>query len=356
MKGPMTTQTLQDIVGHEPFHWRGDRDGLEEFAGAFVSLQGGDVPPTSTEMAAFKAFLATIAVPPNPFRGPDNALPASLPLPGHFTPGRFGAAGQPLPVGDAVRGLALYRTGGLEGGLFGAQCVTCHTLPTGMGSDMALLSASPLPLGPNGEHHLAIVSVDGGTNVSMKVPHLRTLYDKVGCDLTQTSNRAGFGFLHDGSVDSLARFVAEPLFRVRSDQEVADLVAFLLAFSGGDLPAGTPGSASSRRSRATRTPPSAARWRSPPRLRLPGLLSRRRRAHRREPVAAARRAAGHDRATATLPNRDGDPVSPARVGGRGQQEGPRSRAGSASARRDRDDGFGIAPSRRGQSERARSSP
>src|SRR5581483_5463104 len=29
MKGPMTTQTLQDIVGHEPFHWRGDRFGLE---------------------------------------------------------------------------------------------------------------------------------------------------------------------------------------------------------------------------------------------------------------------------------------------------------------------------------------
>ena len=29
----------------------------------------------------------------------------------------------------------------------------------------------------------------------MKVPQLRNLYEKVGCDLTQTSNRAGFGFL-----------------------------------------------------------------------------------------------------------------------------------------------------------------
>jgi len=244
MKGPMTTQTLQDIVGHEPFHWRGDRDGLEEFAGAFVSLQGGDGPPSAAEMAAFKAFLATIAIPPNPFRGPDNALPTSLPLPGHFTSGRFGPAGQPLPTGNAQRGLVLYRSGSLDGGIAGAQCVTCHTLPTGLGTDMPLLGAQPLPLGPNGEHHLAIVSVDGSTNVSMKVPHLRTLYDKVGCDLTQVSNRAGFGFLHDGSVDSLARFVSEPLFSVASDQDVADLVAFMLAFNGGGLPVGTPGSLS----------------------------------------------------------------------------------------------------------------
>ena len=29
MKGPMTTQTMQDIIGHEPLHWRGDRSGLE---------------------------------------------------------------------------------------------------------------------------------------------------------------------------------------------------------------------------------------------------------------------------------------------------------------------------------------
>src|SRR6185436_458289 len=32
MKGPMVTQTLQDIIGHEPFHWRGDRNDLEEFS------------------------------------------------------------------------------------------------------------------------------------------------------------------------------------------------------------------------------------------------------------------------------------------------------------------------------------
>ncbi|MCW5767643.1 MAG: hypothetical protein KIT19_03090 [Phycisphaeraceae bacterium] len=31
MKGPMTTQTMQDIIGHEPHHWRGDRRGIEGF-------------------------------------------------------------------------------------------------------------------------------------------------------------------------------------------------------------------------------------------------------------------------------------------------------------------------------------
>src|SRR5262249_32803871 len=53
MKGPMVTQTLQDIVGKEPLHWRGDRAGLEEFNGAFQSLLGDDVQLSATEMQEF---------------------------------------------------------------------------------------------------------------------------------------------------------------------------------------------------------------------------------------------------------------------------------------------------------------
>ena len=68
---------------------------------------------------------------------------------------------------------------------------------------------------------------------------MRNLYQKVGFDATQISNRAGFGFLHDGSVDSIARFVSEPVFSLASVQEVADLVALMLAFSGSDLPTGS---------------------------------------------------------------------------------------------------------------------
>jgi hypothetical protein len=72
----------------------------------------------------------------------------------------------------------------------------------------------------------------------MKVPQLRNAKKKSGFNATQLSNNAGFGLLHDGSVDSLERFIAEPVFTVNSDQEVADRVAFVFCISGGDLPAG----------------------------------------------------------------------------------------------------------------------
>jgi YVTN family beta-propeller protein len=240
MKGPMSTQTLQDIIGKEPLHWRGDRDGLEEFNGAFISLQGDDTNLTPTEMQEYEDFLATITFPPNPFRNFNNTLPTNLPLPGHYTTGRFGPAGQPLPNGNAVQGLSTYRPPRLlDNNVF--ACVTCHTLPTGGGTDYTLqgITLVPIPPGPNGEHHHMLVSVDGSTNITVKVPQLRNLYEKVGFDLTQAVNRAGFGLLHDGSVDSIARFVDEPVFVLQSDQETADLVAFLLSFSGSDLPQGS---------------------------------------------------------------------------------------------------------------------
>ena len=241
MKGPMTTQTLQDIIGHEPFHWRGDRRGIEEFNGAFIGLQGDDTNLSEVEMQEFEDFLATIHFPPNPFRNFDNTLPTALPLPGHHKTGRFGGEGEPLPDGNASAGMTLYRslTRRLDGGAF--ACVTCHTLPTGTGTDYTLVGFTYQPLAPglDGERHHGLVSVDGSTNVSIKIPQLRNIYEKVGFDMTQTRNRTGFGMLHDGSVDSIERFVSEPVFNVNNDQEVADLVAFMLAFSGSELPSGS---------------------------------------------------------------------------------------------------------------------
>ena len=241
MKGPMLTQTLQDIIGLEPLHWRGDRDGLEEFNGAFVGLQGDDTMLSAVEMQEFEDFLATIHFPPNPFRNFDNSLPNNLALPGHFTTGRFAPAGQPLPAGNAVQGLARYRP---PNTLDAVACVTCHTLPTGIGTDTSLnlgtFTYQPIAPGPNGERHHALVSVDGSTNTSIKVPHLRNIHERTGFNLTQLVNQQGFGYIHDGSVDSVERFLAEPVFAVTSDQDVADLVGFMLAFSGSDLPSGSP--------------------------------------------------------------------------------------------------------------------
>jgi YVTN family beta-propeller protein len=286
MKGPMTTQTLQDIIGKEPFHWRGDRDGLEEFNGAFIGLQGDDTNLTPAEMQEFEDFLATVTFPPNPFRNFDNTLPTNLPLPGHHTTGRFGPAGNPLPNGNAVAGMALYRPPNLLDAS-NLACVTCHTLPLGMGTNYRLQGGTLVPIapGPNGERHHMLVAVDGSTNVTIKVPQLRNVYEKVGFDATQLLNTSGFGVLHDGSVDSLERFVDEPVFSVQSDQQTADLVAFMLSIGGSDLPPGS-------------TNPFAG---EPPGDTEPGFAGRGRRpddpARREQPRSRPARAdRGHDRA------------------------------------------------------------
>lgn len=242
MKGPMITQTFQDIIGKEPHHWRGDRTGLEAFSGAFMSLLGDDATLNPAQMQEFEDFVATITFPPNPNRAIDNSLKTSLPLPGHFTTGRFGPAGLPLPNGDAQRGLALFRPPNLLDGNVRA-CVSCHTLPTGIGTDFTFSAVTgtftPFPVGPLGEHHHAIVAGNGVSTITLKIPSLRTLGDKTGFNTTQLVNTAGFGLMHDGTVDSIERLASEPIFMTATNQDVADLTAFLLSFSGSDLPLGS---------------------------------------------------------------------------------------------------------------------
>jgi len=235
MKGPMVTQSLQDIIQHEPLHWRGDRDSLHDFLDAFFTLQGAVY---TADMDEFEDFLTTIAFPPNPYRSLQNTLPADLPLPGHSTTGRFSPAGSPLPNGNAYDGIGLFRNRArlIAGGQF--ACVTCHTLPTGLGSTMTWNGANfdPFSVGPLGESRLGMVTAAGVTNTTMKIPHLRNLYLRRGFDLMGTSSRAGFGFGHDGSIDSLERFINMPAFHIASDEETADVIAFLLSLSGSALP------------------------------------------------------------------------------------------------------------------------
>jgi hypothetical protein len=186
-------------------------------------------------------MLASVHFPPNPFRGFDNSLPTNLPLPGHVSAGRFSPAGTPLPAGNAALGLGRYTPPATLDGIL--ACATCHTLPIGSGADVTLsgLQYVPFPPGPFGEAHHALVAVDGSTNVDMKIPQLRSEYKKVGFDLTQTSSLSGFGLLHDGSIPSLTHFLSSPVFEFTSDQDLANMVAFMLAFSGSDLPSGSPG-------------------------------------------------------------------------------------------------------------------
>ncbi|MEO6710035.1 MAG: hypothetical protein ABI054_10165, partial [Planctomycetota bacterium] len=213
------------------------------FSGAFTSLLGDDTTLTPQQFQEFENFVATITFPPNPHRAIDNTLKTSMPLPGHFTTGRFGPPGLPLPNGNAQRGLALFRPPNLLVGV--RACVSCHTLPTGIGTDFTFNSTnvvfSPIPVGSLGEHHHAIVAGNGVSVITFKIPQLRSLGDKTGFNTTQLVNTAGFGLLHDGTVDSIERLVSEPLFSTASNQDVADLTAFMLSFSGSNLP-GAPSS------------------------------------------------------------------------------------------------------------------
>jgi YVTN family beta-propeller protein len=235
MKGPMTTVTLQDIIGHEPFHWRGDRPGLEEFNIGFTNLLAMPDGLDTNEMQELKSFLGTIGFGPNPFRPLDNSLPTNLALPGQFALGRgMLPAGAALPNGNASNGLAIF---GDEQSPIG--CVLCHTLPTGLGPDMHFIGNhwEQIPPGANSDHHLAMVEIPRSDNLPFKIPQLRNLFDKTGMDLAHTNSESGFGFSHDGSVDSPVRFVQDS-FQLTNDQQTADLVAFLFSLTGSDLPQG----------------------------------------------------------------------------------------------------------------------
>ena len=151
MKGPMLTQTLQDIIGHPKLHWRGDRDNLGEFNPAFVGLMGADGEISSADMAKFEAFLDTIHFPPSPYRNMDNSIPASILLPD-------GRTGQTV---NALRN----------------SCLGCHT-GGGTRSDItnAELAQNFIP------------------------PAFHGFYDRLGFfpNLLDDSTN-GFGFFHDGA-------------------------------------------------------------------------------------------------------------------------------------------------------------
>ncbi|MEO0425592.1 MAG: hypothetical protein AAF184_24875, partial [Pseudomonadota bacterium] len=185
MKGPMVTQTLQDVIGKEPHHWRGDRAGIEVFNATFVNLQGDDEALEPEEMQDLEDFLATIHFPPNPYRELDNSLPTNLPLDGFFGAGNQLPKGEPVPNGNAQRGLENFILPNRADAPF--ACSTCHTLPTGLGPNVELNNGElvEIPPGPNGEAHIGFVSIDGDFQRTLKVPHLRNLYERIGFDTTQ---------------------------------------------------------------------------------------------------------------------------------------------------------------------------
>ncbi len=234
MKGPMVTMTLQDVVGNEPFHWRGDRYGLEEFNSTYANLQGDDEVLSPEELQQLEDFLGTLTFGPNPFRTLDNGLADAVIVPAHATGVYDLAKGEPLPIGNARRGLEIFRPRDLAERPFKA-CVTCHTFPSTTGTNSVWRRGEfrEIPLGPYGEHHQAMGIANMSSIPTRRVPSLRNVYERLGFSIDTTTSLSGFGNRHDGSGGTASAAFAK---EVHSDQDAADLIAFVMSISGSDLP------------------------------------------------------------------------------------------------------------------------
>src|SRR6266536_1927902 len=155
-------------------------------------------------------MLASIFFPPNFLRPFSNSLPASVPLPGHFGRVTNGVA-LPLPPGNPQAGL----------NAFNPNCRICHSFNQGRG-------------GPS--NGTPVFVARSGTEGAFQSSQLRSLLEKGGMNGSSTNSRAGFGFMHDGRVDTLTRFLVDGFPQVfPTDQEIANMVAFLLCFGGSDI-------------------------------------------------------------------------------------------------------------------------
>ena len=214
LKGPMTTQSLRGLANAGPMHWRGDRtagsdggDPLDTNAAfnlfnvAFPGLVGRDEGELAeADMQAFTDFALQISYPPNPIRRLDNAL-------------------RP----DEQAGFDLY---------FGrvtdtvANCNGCHQLDRALGF-----------FGTGGG------STFEGETMEFKVAHLRNAYQKVGmfgmapnplfsgANTSFTGDQVrGSGFLHDGSIPTVADFLSADVFNGVSATDRENLEALIMAF------------------------------------------------------------------------------------------------------------------------------
>jgi len=199
MKGPMISQTLRGMDTHGPMHWRGDRSGanttgvasdaLDEdlsfktFNVAFEGLLGRTGPLTIAEMQAYTDFILQVTPPPNPIRALDNSLTFDQQAGSDYYLGNF--------TSDEI-----------------TNCNGCHVLAPASGL-----------FGTNG-----LMSFEGAIQ-DLKIPQLRNMYEKVGMfglmdvpfnnsgDNGNKGNQIrGFGYTHDGAVDTLERFHNAQLF------------------------------------------------------------------------------------------------------------------------------------------------
>ncbi|MCX2978452.1 hypothetical protein EYC82_13885 [Halieaceae bacterium IMCC11814] len=202
-KGPMTTQTLRGMATHGSLHWRGDKvDGVfglddcpggdapvntnpaacsEEFGflnfiEAFEGLVGKEGTISVMQMEAFRDFALDILLPPNPHRPLDHSFSA-------------GAASGPNLFFNGITDTV-------------ATCEGCHRL-----------DASDGFFGTGGGKTFE------GTPQQMKVAHMRNVYTKVGMFREPGDQIRGYGYLHDGSIDTVKNFLKNGPFSTSNSAE-----------------------------------------------------------------------------------------------------------------------------------------
>jgi len=242
MKGPMTTQTLRGLRNSGAMHWRGDRStgpmgtsafdsniSFNNFVVAFQSLVGSPDEPSPTEMQTFANFQLQVMPPPNPVRNLDNSLTAAQQSGQAFFSGTRPSDGVNSPLLDALVGQSSF------------TCNGCHVLDPSNGF-----------FGAGGNQ-----SFEGLTQ-TVKIPHLRNVYDKIGMFGTPAvsffgapdsgpagDQIRGFGFTNDGSTDTLFRFLSATVFnptansgfpQANPDATRRDVEQYLLAFDSDLAP------------------------------------------------------------------------------------------------------------------------
>jgi len=243
MKGPMTTQTLRGLRNSGAMHWRGDRSvgpmgtaafdstvSFLNFSPAFQTLVGSPDQPLPFEMQSFAKFQLQVFPPPNPVRSLDNSLTASQANGKAFYTGTRPSDGVNSAAVDAFLGAPA-----------SFSCNGCHTLDPSNGF-----------FGAGGNQSFEQLPQ------TVKIPQLRNVYDKVGMFGTSAVNFLsapdsgpmgnqirGFGFLNDGSTDTIFRFLSASPFNPTSnsgfpqsdpDATRRDVEQFLLAFDSDLAP------------------------------------------------------------------------------------------------------------------------
>lgn len=274
LKGPLLTQTLRGIDTHGAMHWRGDRmngkftadpenptldDAFDEtlsflnFAPAFVSLNGLKKPLSRDQMQEFWEFNRAIFMPPNPVRNLDNSLTPSQQRGHNFFFGLDESVRMPDGTVINVKRRSEFQSEAdnilfnLKTGLDivgGHTCEGCHVLDPGKGY-----------FGTDGKQNLEEPQI-------LKIPHLRNLVTRVGAfgivpnmDINastvpdpsvfeyQGDQIKGFGFLRDGSADTINDFFGSGRFfdvgagtGFQNSEQRRDTEQFMFAFPGDLAP------------------------------------------------------------------------------------------------------------------------